>query len=342
MEYASKFKKEQRIQSSQDLRLINQLFNDQTELEDDKLMMENDAMEEERLNNLKGIFEPEEIQEKYQTEEDRFIIDKDEPERLQIRFKNRPMPDNPELIEETNWLVERIMMKNGITSKETVNLKNKVHKVLEYLRLAGFEIMYIWTHKKHEVTSDKKSDFERNEYELKLSDLWYIYDLDLEWMHIYQRRRYIKTLLEKLESFIPVQKVVKSTFQSTYDLKQLTFYLDYVQFQLKKFVDDQELYAFMSEDPEEYEAKEPQFKRIRKRNFARECMRYNLHEVANQIAITPDHLAENLMFNDQRYKPKVINDTPDKIATEYSNPDVPIIDMPVKTLTTLCDYMALE
>lgn len=179
-EYHSAYIKEQKIQSSQDLRLINQLFNDQTELEDNEKLMigDGDDMDEERRDNLKGIFEPEEIQEKYQTEEDRLIIEKDEPERLQLRFKNRPMPDNPELIEETNWLVERIMMKNGITSKETVNLKNKVHKVLEYLRLAGCEIMYIWTHKKHEVTSDKKSEFEKHEYELKLSDLWYIYDLD--------------------------------------------------------------------------------------------------------------------------------------------------------------------
>jgi len=111
---------------------------------------------------------------------------------------------------------------------------------------------------------------------------------------------------------------------------------------LKKFVDDQELYQLMNEDYEDTENKEPKAKRIRKRNFARECMKYNLHEVANQIAISPDNLSENLMYQDQRYKPKLINDTPDKIATEFSNQDVAIIDQPVKTLTTLCDYMALE
>jgi len=252
------------------------------------------------------------------------------------------MPDNPELLEETNWLVEKIMNKNNITSKEQPSLRNKVHKVLEYLRLANCEIMYIWTHKKHEITSEKKNEYEKSEYELKLSDLWYVYDLDLEWMHIYSRRKYIKSLLEKLESFIPVQKNLKNNFQKTFDLKILTYYLDYVQFQLKKFVDDQELHQLMAEENEDFESKEPTFKRIRKRNFARECMRYNLHEVANQIAISPDCLAENLAWNEQRHKPKSIKDTPDKIATEFSNPEVAIIDMPVKTLTTLCEYMALE
>ena len=39
--------------------------------------------------------------------------------------------------------------------------------------------------------------------------------------------------------------------------------------------------------------KEPAFKRIRRKNFARECMKYQLDTVANQIAITPDQLAEN-------------------------------------------------
>jgi transcriptional accessory protein Tex/SPT6/NACalpha-BTF3-like transcription factor len=340
----SAYRKEQRIQSSQDLRLINQLFNDGTELEDnEKLMLgDGDEMDVEKTDNYAGIFEPEEIQEKYQTEEDRLIIEKDLPERLQLRFKNRPMPDNPELIEETNWLVERIMLKNNITSKESVSLKSKVHKVLEYLRLAGCEIMYIWTHKKHEITSDKKAEFEKHEYELKLSDLWYIYDLDMEWMHIYQRRKYIKNLLEKLESFLPTTKSLKSSFQSTYDLKVLQYYLDYVEFHLKKFVDDQELRQLVGEDMDDFDQKEPAFKRIRKRNFARECMKYHLHDVANQIAIAPDHLSENLVYSDQKNKPKLITETPDKIATEYSNPDVAIIDQPVKTLTTLCEYMALE
>jgi len=39
--------------------------------------------------------------------------------------------------------------------------------------------MYIWTHKKHEITTDNKNELRgEHEYELKISDLWYIYDLD--------------------------------------------------------------------------------------------------------------------------------------------------------------------
>ena len=305
--------------------------------------MEDDgAIVDERRNDLRGYFNPEEIEERYQTEEDRQVVEKDEPERLQLRFRGRPMPDNPELIEETNWLVEKIVLKNNIPSKDTVNLKNKVHKVLEFLRLAGCEIMYVWVHKKHDITSDKRQDYEKGEYDLKLADLWYIYDLDLEWMQIYQRRKHVNLLISKLDAFSPVSSNVKNAFRSCYDLNQLTFYLQYVEYQLRKFLDDQEIFQLIPQDQDYGSIREPQFKKMKKRNFAKEVMKYNLHEVAQQISITPDQMAENLMGGEQKYKPKIINDTPDKIANEYSNASVQMIQIPVDTLTALCDFMALE
>lgn len=343
-ELSSSYQRDKKMQSYDDLRLINQIFHNETEGEEgDRFMIDEEAdLDEERRSELKGYFEPEEIQARFQTEEDRVIIEKDEPERLQMRFKNRPMPDNPELIEETNWLVEKIMMKNSINSKDTVNLKSKVHKVLEYLRLAGCEIMYIWTHKKHDVTSDKKGDFEKNEYQLKLSDLWYIYDLDLEWMHIYKMRKNIQNLINNLESYFQISKNVKNSFRSCYDMNLLKYYLHYVVYQLKKYVDDQEINKILADDPNDYESKGSKHKKMTKRNYAKAVMKLNLHEVGNQIFITPDQMAENMIVGDQRFRPKIINDTPDKIANEYSNPSYSLISEPVETLTTLCEFTALE
>lgn len=342
---SSSYQKDRKYQTFDDMRIINEIFRNDTEAENEGNMIIEDDNElaEDRRNDLKGYFNPEEIEERFQTDKDRLIVEKDEPERLQIRFNNRPMPDNPELIEETNWLVEKIMIKNNIALKDTVNLKNKVHKVLEFLRLASCEIMFIWVHKRHEITSDKRQQYdEKGEYDLKLADLWYIYDLDLEWMQINQRRRHISALLSKLNNYSNVSNNIVNTFRSCYDPHLLNYYLNYVEYQLRKYVDDQEIYQMLAQDNQEDEAKEPQFKRMKKRNFAREVMKYNLHEVANQISITPDQMADNLINNEQKFKPKIINDTPDKIANEYSNPSVQMIQMPVDTLTTLCEFMALE
>lgn len=109
---------------------------------------------------------------------------------------------------------------------ETANLKHKVHKVLEYLRLANTEIMYIWVHKKQEIMGEKKNSMEeKSEYDLKLNDLWYIYDLDLEWMQIYQKRQYINSLISKLDNFAPLGHSVKNSFKSCYDPSLLNYYL---------------------------------------------------------------------------------------------------------------------
>jgi transcription elongation factor SPT6 len=342
---SSSYHKERLDQTMDNLKLINHIFSKDTEGdENDRIQIEDDTdMMDEKRNDLNGFFHPEEIEERFQTDRDRHIVEKDEPERLQLRFAGRPMPDNPELIEETNWLVEKITLKNNITTRDAANLKNKVHKVLEYLRLASCEIMYIWVHKKHEITSDKRLPTEdKGEYDLKLADLWYIYDLDLEWMQIFQRRKHVMALMTKLDGHFSVSSNLKNSFRSCYDLGQLSYYMNYYEYQLKKYIDEQEIVQLLTQDNQDHDFKEPQFKRMKKRNFAKEVMKYNLHDVANQISITPDQMAENLMAGDQKYKPRIVNDTPDKIANEYSNSSVQMIQMPVETLTTLCDFMALE
>lgn len=340
---SSSYQRDKKMQSYDDLQLINQIFHNETDGDDgDHFMVEEGTgMEGERANQLKGYFQPEEIKERFLTDEDKLIIEKDEPERLQLRFRNRPIPKDHEIIDEVSWLVEKIMIKNGITSKDTVNLKNKVYKVLHLLLFAGCEVMFIWTHRKHEVIMDRSHE-DKHEYELKLSDLWYIYDLDLEWMHIHKLRTTISNLLNKLDNFLQVTKNIKTSFRSCYDLSLLKYYLDYVTYQLRKHVDEQEIAQMMADDPEEYQNKSRKLKRIRNRNFAKEVMKHGLHEVGNKIFITPDQMAENIIVGEQRFRPKIINETPDKIANEHCNYAVPMIQLPVETLTTLCKFTALE
>jgi transcription elongation factor SPT6 len=205
--------------------------------------------------------------------------------------------------------------------------------------------MYIWTHKKHEVTCEKKNDYdkqEKGEYDLKLADLWFIWDLDLEWMQIHQKKKHIDALMEKLSDFMQVGSMLKNTLRATFDLNILGYYLNYVEFHLRKYMDDQDIYAINMKENPDYQTKEPQFKRMKKRNFAREVIKHNLHEVAYQICLPPDHLAENLVNNELRFRPKIINENPDKIANEFFNPAISMISTPVQTLTTLCEYVAME
>ncbi len=70
--------------------------------------------EEINKQKLKDFFEPREMEEIYQTEEDIKIRDTDIPERLQLRFKkylfkfSRQYPTNTELFDETKWIFEHL------------------------------------------------------------------------------------------------------------------------------------------------------------------------------------------------------------------------------------------
>lgn len=98
----------------------------------------------------------------------------------------------------------------------------------------------------------------------------------------------------------------------------------------------------MADDPSDYAPSGPKLKRMTKRNYAKAVIKLNLHEVGNSIFITPDQLAENLIINEQKHRPKIINDAPDVVANENSNPNFPLVSEPVETLTTLCEFTALE
>ena len=65
--------------------------------------------------------------------------------------------------------------------KRASNLKERIMKVLEFLRVNNFEIMFIYKYKKHDINYC--------EPELMLSDLWEIYEFDAEWLIINQKRK---------------------------------------------------------------------------------------------------------------------------------------------------------
>jgi hypothetical protein len=131
---------------------------------------------------LKDIYEPAELEQMYETEADQGIIATDVPERLQMRYKAK-FPDNVELIEEANWIFEKLKVIKSLPPDEnkTMELKSKIMKVLEHLRINNFEIMYIYNYKKQDLHLG-------NNPLLTLEDLWELYDLDQEWGVIYSKR----------------------------------------------------------------------------------------------------------------------------------------------------------
>ena len=166
---------------------MHQVFGGQIEdieQEEQKIDEEEDFDEEaadlKRKKQLKDIFEPTELKDRFATIEDERIIAQDIPERLQLRFKDRPLPESQELVQETNWIAEYLKISKKAVSLNMENLRKNIMKALELLRVNHSEILYIYTYKKNDISLP--------DGQLELNDLWNIYDLDLEWASIYSRK----------------------------------------------------------------------------------------------------------------------------------------------------------
>lgn len=104
---------------------------------------EEEIPEEERklLNKKKfdQLFDPSELQDKFATFADEQVIAEDIPERLQFRYKNR-FCDNNELVQETNWIADKLIQSKGLIDKNSENFRKNIMKVLEFLRVYFYEV----------------------------------------------------------------------------------------------------------------------------------------------------------------------------------------------------------
>jgi len=257
---------------------------------------------------LKDIFEPGDLAVNYETAFDRFIVQSDRPERLQLRLKNVDLPTNEEILLETNWIVQRLIQKNKAFYRDPNLLKPKVIKILEYIRLANCEVMYIWHYKQQEFATESKKGGENQD--LKLIDLWDIYELHLEWVEVFKKHRNIVKLFDVLTQHISISQGLRGAMSNCYDSRMLGFFSDFVEYNLKKFLTNLEINKIL-----ETSLNEEVPKKMEQRPVSFEIQRLSLHKVAESISITAEQLAQNLEANERINAPVYLQETPEVIAT---------------------------
>lgn len=282
--------------------------------------------------DIQNIFGPQDLAQHYETPADKLIINTDLPERLQTRFKYRDLPKNQELIDETKWIMEKIASRHGLMPTEAHELQIKILKVLEFLRLSHYEIMFIWQHKRHEFTSRNK-EFGVF-YELNLADLWFIYQLDQDWDDLYKKKAAVRKMLDILKIKINVHTSIYELFENSYDEKIIDYIYEYAEHHIKKYFDDDEYYSMLD--------KPSNFKKLKKRNFSREIVKFGLNTIAEQITLLDQQLAENIQTGKQVHIPPSLDEKPDVIAGKIIKNDVSYLSNPVETVTTICEYIARE
>ncbi|EAN30492.2 SH2 domain protein [Theileria parva strain Muguga] len=160
--------------------------------------------------NLEQLIDIDELQNEYLTKEDEEIRQVDEPERLYIRYRNRPRrTDEREIQSEAQWMTRRLMQEFNIDlSKDSVkrtyekifrgtytnnhnsvasDVTEKCELLLNWLLNERFEVPFILYHKRHLICPP-----------LTDSIVWRVYQLDLEWVRLNTLSKQIQTKIGKI------------------------------------------------------------------------------------------------------------------------------------------------
>ncbi|GIX62185.1 transcription elongation factor SPT6 [Babesia caballi] len=159
---------------------------------------------------LESLADPDELAKEYMTKQDEDIREKDEPERLYMRYKNRPrQTEARDLHDEAQWITRRLInefpddlsMQKVREMYETIfrgtfpvpeaspedDICEKCEMVLGWLLNDRWEIPFILHHKRHLICPPLTDDI-----------VWRVYHLDAEWIKLKSTADRIKEAIDRV------------------------------------------------------------------------------------------------------------------------------------------------
>ncbi|KAI9714051.1 MAG: Transcription elongation factor spt6 [Bogoriella megaspora] len=215
-----------------------------------------EAMDEEQQDpdkplELKDVFEPSQLAEKMLTDEDNEIRNTDVPERFQLARKPFQQPELSEeealarAKEEAIWISNMILPKKRFDREMVEPFQKSVAKVLEFMNVEDYEVPFIFQHRKdyliHAVRVPTDPDSNNpNAPETTLTaqkllnqgDLWEIFELDLKFRALVEKREALSRAHESLKSLHGIQDdIFEDMLPSAVTMEELQDIQDYLHFQ---------------------------------------------------------------------------------------------------------------
>lgn len=220
---------------------------------------EQDEAEKDRHLNLKDVFEPSQLKEKYLTDEDFQIKMTDEPERHQIDrqpYKNVELTED-EFKEEAIWISNMLIPRrsNPLPSELKEPFQKCVAQVLEFLVRDDFEVPFIISNRKDYLIHVTQKVVGRNddgtdrmvtqpERLIEGKDLWDIYELDLKFRGLVERRNNLRRTYDELRSAnTPPDQMFEELLPLALTMEELQDLQDYLYFQYEAQLKDMTLTA---------------------------------------------------------------------------------------------------
>ncbi|KAL1865272.1 Transcription elongation factor spt6 [Paecilomyces lecythidis] len=221
------------------------------EMEEEEEEQEED---EEKHLDLKDVFEPSQLAEKMLTEEDNEIRLQDEPERHQLARKpyRHVILTEEQFREEAVWISNLMLLKKRIEPELREPFQRSIAKVLEFMTTDDWEVPFIFQHRKDylihaakvPVTPDP-SNPDAPQYMIKaekllnMTDLWDIFDYDLKFKALIDKRNAVQKTYDNLQSLFNVQdSIFEEMLPAAVTMEELQDLQDYVHFQYSSLLKD--------------------------------------------------------------------------------------------------------
>ena len=196
---------------------------------------------------LKDVFEPSQLAERMLTDEDNLIRATDEPERFQVArkpYKHFDLTDEQKN-EESIWISNLMLPKKRLAADLREPFQKAVAKVLEFMTVDEYEVPFIFQHRKDYLIHAAKVAVTPDPYNpnapqyvvsaeklLNQSDLWEIFEMDLKFRALVDKRNALQRTYDNLTSASSLRdEVFEEMLPLAVTMEELQDVQDYLHFQ---------------------------------------------------------------------------------------------------------------
>ena len=311
---------------------FRQAFGDGTDydfaLEQEDVDEEQQRRKDKHLD-LKDVFEPSQLEEKLLTDDDNVIRATDEPERHQLArrpYRHVELTDE-ELREEAGWVSKFMLQKKGLPSDLHEPFRKAVAQVIDFLVRDDFEVSFIFQNRKdylihavHRTVGHNDDGTPRVEVDAKKllhqSDLWDIFDWDLKFRALIEKRNTLQKTYDSLQKEkVPPDAMFEEMLPKAVTMEELQDLQDYVHFQYASRLKD----ISLTTNGETNGANGAVFskKKAGSRSIFEQIRNGTVYGLVRAFGITADAFAQNVLRTGPRTYTEDPSEVPDVLADSF-------------------------
>lgn len=305
---------------------------------------EEEKQDEDRHLDLKDIFEPSQLAEKMLTEDDNQIRLRDEPERHQIArrpYRHVTLTDD-QFREEAVWISQLMLLKKRIEPELREPFQRSVAKMLEFLITDDYEVPFIFQHRKDymihavkEPVNGANPDDESAQYNIRaekllnMTDLWDIFEYDLKFRALVDKRNTIQKSYDSLQSLFNISdSIVEDLLVAATSMEELQDVQDYIHFQYASQLRD--LSAVNGDTNGE-----TQRRKATSKTFFERVRNGKAYGLVRAFGLTADAFAQNASKEGRRQYTEDPSERPEELADQFVDADFSNSDQVLKAAKSM-------